>query len=216
MKAKHERKATKSMITWRRFSMGLAAALLLGACAETKPSNFYLLSPVAEPSARTANAAGADGVALAVGPVKIPKHINRDQIVTYASANKINLSEFNRWGEPLADNFARVLGDNLAVLVPTQRIVVHPWRIGTPFEYQVTVEVSSFAVRPSGNATLVARWAIFSNQGKAVNMSWRSSYVQKMGAPGFEASAAALSNLVAQLSRDIAKRVKTLPRKTQK
>jgi uncharacterized lipoprotein YmbA len=205
-----------SMITWRKFSMGLAAAILLGACAETKPSNFYLLSPVANPPAGTAAGVGADGVALAVGPVKIPKHINRAQIVTYASANKIKLSEFNRWGEPLADNFARVLGDNLAVLVPTQRIVVHPWRSGTPFEYQVTVEVSSFAVRPSGDATLVARWTIFSKRGKPVNMGWRSRYAQKVASPGFEASAAALSKLVGALSRDIAARVKTLPRKRQK
>jgi uncharacterized lipoprotein YmbA len=132
--------------------------------------------------------------------------------VTYASPNKIELAEFNRWGEPLADNFARVLADNLALLVPTQRIVVYPWRSGTPFKYQVTVEVSSFAVRPNGEASLIARWAIYSKRGERVLMSWRSKFGQRVTAPGFEASAAALSKLVAELSQDIATAVKTLPR----
>ena len=202
-----------AMIHRRQIYMGLAAAILLTGCAKTKPSNFYLLSPIANPSAETNSAVGANRVALAIGPVKLPKHINRAQMVTYASPNKIKLDEFNRWGEPLADNFARVLGDNLAILVPTQRIVIYPWRGGTPFEYQVTVEVSSFAVKPTSEAVLVARWAIFSKQGERVTMSWRSRFAEKVAAPGFESAAAALSKLVAALSRDIATAVKKLPRK---
>ena len=200
------------MIYWRNISMAMAAVILLAACAGSKPSSFYLLSPITNPSAERPGAEGANSIALAIGPVELPKHINRAQMVTYASPNKIELDEFNRWGEPLADNFARVLGDNLALLVPTQRIVVYPWRGGTPFEYQITVEVSSFAVRPTGEAVLVARWAVFSNRGKRVIMSWRSSFAQQVGAPGFEGAAAALSKLVAELSQDIATTVKTLPR----
>ena len=203
------------MMYWRRISVGLAVAILLVACTKTKPSNFYLLSPIASPSAGTNSSVGANSIALAIGPVKVPKHINRTQIVTYASPNKIELAEFSRWGEPLADNFSRVLGDNLALLVPTQRIVVYPWRSGTPFEYQVTVEVSSFAVRPGGRASLVAQWAIFPRQGKRVIMSWRSSFTQKVSSPGVEASAAALSKLVAELSRDIATAVRKLPRRSR-
>ena len=200
------------MIFWRRISLGIAAAILLGACTETKPSNFYLLSPIAEPSAEKPGAKGAKGIALAIGPVELPKHVDRAQIVTYASPNKIQLDEFNRWGEPLGDNFARVLADNLALLVPTQRIVVYPWRSGTPFKYQVTVEVSGFAVRPGGEASLIARWAIYTKRGERVLMSWRSKFGQRVTSPGFEASAAALSKLVAELSQDIATAVKTLPR----
>ena len=202
------------MMYWRRISLGLAVAVLLVACGQTKPSSFYLLSPIADPSTGTSATVGANSIALAIGPVRVPRHINRSQIVTYASPNKIQLDEFSRWGEPLAGNFARVLGDNLARLVPTQRIVVHPWRSGTPFEYQVTVEVSSFAVRPGGQATLVAQWAIFSRQGKRVIMSWRSSFAQNVSSPGFEAAAAALSKLVADLSKDIATAVRKLPRKS--
>ncbi len=201
------------MMYWRRISLGIAIAVLLVACGKTKPSNFYLLSPIADPSTGTSSTVGANSVALAIGPVRVPRHINRSQIVTYASPNKIQLAEFSRWGEPLAGNFARVLGDNLALLVPTQRIVVHPWRSGTPFEYQVTVEVSSFAVRPGGQALLVAQWAIFSRQGKRVIMSWRSTFAQNVSSPGFEAAAAALSKLVADLSKDIATAVRKLPRK---
>jgi uncharacterized lipoprotein YmbA len=200
------------MINWRKVCLGFLSALMLAACAETKPSSFYLLSSIADPSSDVSGkSSSSDGVGLAVGPVKLPKHIDRSQIVTYAGPNRIQLDEFNRWGEPLDENFLRVLGENLSVLVPTQRIIVYPWRSGTPFDYQITVDVSSFAVRPTGDAVLVARWAVFSKEGKRVVTNWRSHYREKTLGPGFDSKAAVLSKLVAQLSKDIATRIKSLP-----
>ena len=190
---------------------GLIAVALLSACTETKSTRFYLLSALPSPKMEKPGTTRENTVALAVGPIELPKHVNRSQIVTFSSANKIELGEFDRWAEPLADNFSRVLGDNLAVLIPTEQIVVHPWRQVTPFDYQITVEVSTFAVRPDGDVALIARWSLLSKKGTQMIMSRRSSFSEDVRGGGFEATVAAMSRTVADLSQDIATAIKSLP-----
>lgn len=190
---------------------GLCIAALLTACAETKPPQFYLLSPIPNPKVETVGATPAATVTLAVGPVEMPKHVDRSQIVKFSSANKLELSEFDRWAEPLANNFARVLGENLVVLVPTEQVLIHPWRRTPPFDFQITVNVLTFAVRPNGYVELIARWSVFSKKGTEPVMSRRSSYSVEVGGDGFEATVAAMSRAVADLSQDIASTIKSLP-----
>ena len=43
--------------------------------------------------------------------------------------NRFDLSENDRWAEPLDENLTRVLAKNLSVLLRTDRIVVYPWPI---------------------------------------------------------------------------------------
>ena len=190
---------------------GLIAVALLSACTETKSTRFYLLSALPSPKMEKPGTTRENTVALAVGPIELPKHVNRTQIVTFSSANKIELGEFDRWAEPLADNFSRVLGDNLAVLIPTEQIVIHPWRQATPFDYQITVEVSTFAVRPDGDVALIARWSLLSKKGTQMIMSRRSSFSEDVRGGGFEATVAAMSRTVADLSQEIATAIKSLP-----
>ncbi len=190
---------------------GLIAVALLSACTETKSSRFYLLSALPSPKMEKPGTTRANTVALAVGPIELPKHVDRSQIVTFSSANQIEMGEFDRWAEPLADNFSRVLGNNLAVLIPTEHIVVYPWRQVTPFDYQITVEVSTFAVRPDGDVALIARWSLLSKKGTQMIMSRRSSFSEDVRGGGFEATVAAMSRTVADLSQEIATAIKSLP-----
>ena len=190
----------------------LIAAALLSACSGTKPSHFYLLSALPGSNAGKPNPTSGRSVALAVGPIELPKHVDRPQIVTFSSINKIELSEFDRWAEPLADNFSRVLADNLAVLMPTEQVFVYPWKRTTPFDYQITVEVSTFAVRPNGNVALVARWSVLSKTGKELILSRQSNYSENLRGGGFEPIVAAMSRTVASLSGEIAAAVKSLAR----
>ena len=78
-----------------------------------------------------------------MGPVLLPAHLDRPQIVTRASENRLVLAEFHKWGEPLNTNFARVLAEDLAVLLATERVAVFPWRRAVPVDYQLEVRVAS-------------------------------------------------------------------------
>src|SRR5215510_9952978 len=98
------------------------ASLLVGGCA-SQPSRFYLLSAL--PSTETASPAtsGQQRPTIGVGPVTLPRYVDRPQIVTRTSPYEIKVAEFDRWAEALDSNFSRVLADNLSFLLPTARVV---------------------------------------------------------------------------------------------
>ena len=99
-----------------------ACALLIlctAGCANSPPSDFFILTPVAGGAASAAAAPGIEPLSLGVGPVKIPEYLNRAQIVTRPGPNRLDVNEFNRWGGSLAPNISSVIAQNLAVLLGT-------------------------------------------------------------------------------------------------
>jgi uncharacterized lipoprotein YmbA len=65
---------------------------------------------------------------IGIGPVTLPKYLDRPQIVTFTSPYALNVVEFDRWAEPLESTFVRVLAENLALLLPRAHVVVSPCR----------------------------------------------------------------------------------------
>jgi uncharacterized lipoprotein YmbA len=108
--------------------MGICLLITVG-CGTTDPARFYTLSPLAIPGTE-AEAAG-QGVAIGVGPIKLPEHLDRPQIVTRTSRNELKLAEFDRWAGSLADDFSRVLAENLSILLSTDRVSVYPVSMGS-------------------------------------------------------------------------------------
>ena len=60
--------------------------LVSGGCASTKPSKFYTLSPLTISERATKPEPAGHGVALGVGPIELPEHLDRPQIVTRTGA----------------------------------------------------------------------------------------------------------------------------------
>ena len=112
----------------------------------------------------------------------------------------------DNWAEPLEDNFARVLAENLSLLLTTDQMAVFPWKSPMSIEYQVVVEVTKFLGEPGGQASLEALWSIVGKNGTDVRVMKKSSFTEPVGAQNYEALAAAMSRTVAALSRDIATR----------
>jgi uncharacterized lipoprotein YmbA len=56
---------------------------------------------------------------------------------------------------------------------------------------------------------LIARWSLLSEEGQEALVSRRSRFRAPAGAPGYEAMVAAMSQTVADLSRDIAAAITT-------
>ena len=83
------------------------AMLLLNGCASTGPTRFYLLSPIGGdhaggcPDGRT--------LSLGVGPIEVPRYLDRPQIMTRTGPNEMALAEFDLWAEPLKEGIPRIL-----------------------------------------------------------------------------------------------------------
>ena len=116
----------------------------------------------ASASTPRSSVAGTGAVGVGVGPVIMPGYLDRTQIVTRTGTDQVELSMFHRWAEPLEDGIARILAEEIGARVPTERIVMFPWRgvVARAIQYQVVVAVLRFDGRPGGDVTLDTRWRI--------------------------------------------------------
>ena len=86
--------------------------------------------------------------------------LDRSDIVTRGSSNKVEIAEFAQWAGPLPENFSRVLAENLSVLLKTDKVGVFPFVRREELDYNVTVYVTRFDGRPGDKSHLRARWSI--------------------------------------------------------
>ena len=177
---------------------------LLPACSRTTPARFYVLTPTLELESTQPLSTSRHETTIGIGPVELPDYVDRPQIVTQDGANTFQLAEFDRWAEPLEENFSRVLIENLSDLLAPQRIMVSPWKTAVPIEYRVAVEVTRFYSNASGKTTLHARWSIQAAKGGDILASQQSRLRESAGAQDYPATVAAMSKAVGLLSQEIA------------
>ncbi len=188
----------------------IGSLMIMGACASTEPARFYLLHSIPDAETEKTAATSENGVTVGIGPIELPEYLDRPQIVTRISKNELNLDEFGQWAEPLSHSFSRILAENLALLLSTERIFSYPWAASTRVDYQVTVEVTRFDGTPGDSVTLNARWAILKGGEKEVLVKKKSSYRQPTSGQGYEALVSAKSQALADLSREIADKIKAI------
>ena len=193
----------------RLTSVGLIFILIIiGGCASTPPSRFYVLSPLQ--GDHTQAKADEACAAISVGPVELPDYVDRFQIVTRISPNKLSLAEFDQWAEPLKESFARVLMENLSILLCADPISLYPSRGPTAIDYRVEVEVIRIDGRLGEQATLVARWTILDEKDSRVLLTRKSNLSSPAQGGDYEALVSAQSQTIVAFSRDIAEALKTI------
>ncbi len=179
-------------------------------CAKSRDARFYVLSPLpATDGPKTPPAGRLPAVGLR--PVVLPSELDRPQIVTRSGRNELSLAEFDRWAAPLGDQFTRVMAENLAILVPTDRVEVFPWPRDTAIDYEVVVEVMRSEGRLGGNCWLTATWTVVKKGERGATVRSKTSYSAPAGA-SYEDLVAVQSRLVASLSWDISTAVQGLAR----
>ena len=133
----------------------IVLASTLAACGSSPTVKFYTLSP-----SGASAAGGGSELSVAVGPATLPPALDRKQIVTRASDTQITVDEFNVWSAPLDFEFLRVLGDNIATGLDSDRIVVYPREAQFPVDYRVLLDVMQFDGALGHSVVLRARWTI--------------------------------------------------------
>jgi len=69
---------------------------------------FVLFSPLQAAERQDLDRPGQ--ISLGVGPVRLPGYLDRREIVMRATQSRFDLSENDRWAEPLETNFTRARG----------------------------------------------------------------------------------------------------------
>jgi len=186
----------------------IICAVALTACGHSPTVQFYSLHPA------VANATGAPlDLALAIGPAQFPRALARSQIVTRAGGSRVNVDEYHVWSAPLEYEFLRVLGDNIASDIQSDRIAVYPKEAAFKVDYRVTLDVLQFDGVAGNSVTLRARWAIAPATGDAIAVG---SFAQTepahavTEADNYDALVSAHSALIGDLGRLITAKLREL------
>jgi len=193
----------------------VAIWLSFGGCSalapRADPSNFYILAALPEADMATdKNAAGIKiKFSVGLGPIELPGYIDRQQIATRTSTNRLSYSENDRWAAPLSENFSRILAQNIAHLSNPARVIRFPWQNTDAPDYQVKIEVLQFEASSNQEALLTAHWSVI-DQNKKLLVSQRSQLHRRSASLSTEDFVKGLSETVGELSREIVKTLQTL------
>lgn len=179
--------------------VAMLAAGVLGGCGSSPVARFYTLKP----DATLTSAQDAVPLHVVVSPVTIPDLVDRPQIVTRAADNQVLLGEFDRWGEPLKGDIARVIAADLGALLGSERVGVFESGSDVPPVWRVRVDVMRFDSMPGEAVAVEALWTVWPPK-KSEPVMGRTIVREPVQGQGYDALVAAHDRALAAVSRDIA------------
>ena len=186
------------------------AVLLTGCSGSPTPVQFYTLNSLSGMSQNAIPADAAQNISIGIGPVKIPKILDRPQIVTRTGPNKIKVDEFHRWAGPLGTGFAQVLAENISFLLATDQVAGYPWEVDFKPDYRIALDIRYFEGQLGENVVLDVVWRVSGRESQKILAAKASVINEPLAAADYETLVAAKSQAIAQLSREIAQEIRKL------
>jgi len=174
-----------------------------GCFGATKPADFYVLGPTAPPATQRTQ----DPIVL-VGPITMPRYLDRPQIVTRHASGRIEFDEFARWAEPLNQTVPSVIAENLSQLNGSERIVPYLNIKTTSIDFRLVAIVSRFDIDDSGRALLDVKWSLMGPVEDISTMAHHSTYRGDAGGTDYARLVAAMNSLLLRWSEDIADEIR--------
>jgi uncharacterized lipoprotein YmbA len=179
--------------------------LLLSACGGTsKVSRFYVLSPMDTMAPEQQTIFYSGSTSITIGPVSLPKYLKKQQIVTRSGSNELQLAEFDRWAGKIEEDIGRVVAENLAQLLSSDR--VFSYQASDTFDaadYTVEMAITRFDGSLGGSVQLDASWAILDVQKNMVKGITASHIIEPISGATYGDMVAAQSRALALLSREL-------------
>ena len=181
----------------------MLAVLLLAGCAGKSPRvDFYVLSADARAVAGLAGSCSTQ--AISVGPVSWPRYLDQPRIITRAGTNRLEASEFNRWGGSLEDDFVRTAIENLSALLQSELVVNYRRSNNFSPVYRVEMVVLRFDGQLGGDVALDVKWGIINEATGKYELVTTSSIQRGTSGQDYDALVNASSMALSQLSEEIA------------
>jgi uncharacterized protein len=173
-------------------------------CASTPESKFYLLAPTSAGTKDVPAQQESGCVSIGIGPVELPEYVNRPQIVTRTGENEMIFADYDRWAEPVADTFPRVLAKDISQLICTKNIVFFPWMPSRAPDYSVDLKVYRLDGTLGKGAELEVWWTLATGPARKPVMSKKSVFSESVKGEDYSSLVQAQSRMVGSLSKEIA------------
>ena len=189
-----------------RYLIASGLFFCVAGCASSSPNlTYYMLAPSALPVAELAI---VETRCLVVGPVNLPTYLNRPQVVVRQRDLTLRFMDYQRWAEPLEENIARTVLENLSTLTGIKMVFRHPHNApkGCP-TLRVFMDVVRFDTDEGRLAHLDVRWGLKDEEsGKVLNR--HSRLKDSVVGEGFPPRAAALNRVITTFSGEVAQAIR--------
>ncbi|MBI5185847.1 MAG: membrane integrity-associated transporter subunit PqiC [Nitrospinae bacterium] len=183
-----------------------AGGILSGCLATNAPdTKFYVLTPLGNAAALDAGSGSSGRLSVEVVSLRLPQYLERPQIVTRSSGNRLELAEFHQWGGNLGKDMARVLAKNLSRLLGTPNIAMAPHRPLAPPDFRIDLEVMQFEKDYNGRVVLSVQWRL----SRGSDQRLLEARITDLASPAaiaekdYERTVAAMSELFGELGKII-------------
>jgi uncharacterized protein len=164
---------------------------------------IYALSAISNDQASKEIGVSSDAI-IGVGPVKIPEYLDRPQMVTINKEKMIKVNELDRWAESLDLGMARLIREDLTIMLPGAKLTMYPWNLMIAVKYQVVVEVIQLDSELDRGMFLAVQWTVIDLQNSKTVMIKRSEFHRPIVPQNYSGLAQTLSSECASLSSQIA------------
>ena len=187
----------------------IVAAGLAVSCLGSSPNvSLYTMNPISD----SAVTGVADGLAIGVGPIRVPRYLDRPEWVMRpgGSTSQLEVDDFRRWAGGFSSNVLSVLGENLGAKLGTQRVAVYPAQSAFELDYRVAVDFHAF--EPIGREAVVLRANWLIRAGSAGGGPWSGYFAIRSLIAGADPDAlvAAHNEALGLLAEAIALRIEGL------
>jgi uncharacterized lipoprotein YmbA len=188
--------------------LALAPALALdGACsflkARSDPTRYFVLT-----SKEPKEPVPASSVIVGVNQVELPEYLMRPELVARSASNQLTISDYDRWGEPLKEGFARTFRRDLENQLGAGHVVAAPFDPARRPALSIDLEVRRFERAGEEGALLEASWRIRDGKSGATVAAHDSRKLTALSGHEVSATVAALSSALAALAEEIAAAVR--------
>jgi len=194
----------------RYFVLVLAALLVsLGGCSNV-PSRYYVLTALPSLESNKPVMNSGRGRVVEVAPLELPRYLDSLPILTRVGPNEFQLSDLDLWAEPLEESFPRVFVENIALLSPTDHVVLLPAIRRYEADVQVEVKVLQFDCTVNGDCVLNVRWSLSGKNGKRVLVSKNSKFKNRSKEQTHASRVEALNSTLTEFSKEVVSTIKKM------
>jgi len=182
--------------------LGGAAALLLAmaGCGSPTP-NYYTLAAVPGTPIPTRTRS------IELRRVAVPGYLDRSEVVRSTADFQVQVSDRERWGEPVADMVDRVFTEDLVQRLPDASVFSESGAISARPDLVVEVDLLRLDTDASGQVVLLAQVAVRRESGDAATRADTVRLTMTLPSPATRDLVAAESALLGQLADRVADRL---------
>jgi uncharacterized lipoprotein YmbA len=182
----------------RRHAVFLCA-LLLASCGSSPKTHYFTLAAVNDPREHELPVASP----VMVAEVHLPRSLDRREMVRRTGENTVEISDQDRWSAPFGDMIQRVLSEDLAARLPSEK-VVPPGLPPPPLTERIVVAITQFGPDRGRRMRLDGSWSLLKGPQGTPVLQRQFALETESKSDGADGDAAAMSELLAELASSIA------------